>query len=706
MNDAACSHCRLSIGRLGQQRELHGQTHWFCCYGCCLAFQVHQGAHDEPQAAGALIRLGIGGFLAMNVMLFSLLLYAGAFSGDDAWLRNPVQWLLWLLATPLVLLLGRPFAEGAWQALRRGRLSTDALVCIGVVAAYVYSAWQVLRGSPLVYFDTVSMVLMLFTLGRYLEAQGRARAARSLAPMLAAERAEVHVLVGGVPLPRPVTAVQSGDLLRILPGERIAIDGVVVEGQSDCNEAILTGQAQPQPKVPGAFVHAGSLNGNGLLLVRATVAGTRTRWVRISRQVRDALAAKSLAGETVDRAVALFIPGVLLLAAASAWYWWNHGAGPPDAALLAGLAVLVVACPCSLGLAAPLAHALAIGQAAQRGILIRGGGVLEKLARIQGVAFDKTGTLTDETLAPQCLRIDGSTLEQVLRNATLLARASDHPVARAVAVLGRDLAGDAAATDVLARAGLGLLGRVDGVPAALGSAALMQTLGWEIPRALVDSVAPGGTFAFVGWDGRVHGLVVLTAPPTPQAAPVIAKLQRRGLQTLLLSGDGAATVQALATTLGIARWHAPLLPEDKVAVLREWTARHGTLAMVGDGLNDAAVLAAASVGIAVGHATDLARESADVVLPRGDLGSLPWLLQRADAVRRTVRANLAWAFGYNAVALTLAATGLLQPVIAAALMAGSSLVVAVRSWRASAQAGAGDTLPEPAAVTGLQWSPR
>ena len=722
MSDAPCSHCGLNAGRLGQRRELHGQAHWFCCYGCCLAFQVHEGAHDEPQAAGALIRLGVGGFLTMNIMLFSLLSYGGAFSGDDAWLRTPVNLLLWLLATPLVVLLGRPFAEGAWQALRRGRLATDALLCIGVLAAYAYSAGQVLRGSPLVYFDTASMVLMLFTLGRYLEAQGRARAARSLAPMLAAERAEVQVLVDGVVLPRAVTSVQPGDLLRIFPGERIAVDGVVVEGCSDCDESTLTGQPQPQAKAPGAFVHAGSLNGSGALQVRAMVAGSQTRWVRISRQVREALAAKSLAGATVDRVVALFIPGVLLLAAATAWYWSSRG--PLDAALLAGLAVLVVACPCSLGLAAPLAHALAIAQAAQRGLLVRGGGVLEKLAGLKGVAFDKTGTLTDETLLPVGLRVDGSTPEQALRHAALLARASDHPVARALAEPGRVLAGAAMATDVQARAGLGLLGQVDGAPAALGSAALMRSLGWALPPALTDplcvvdppcaSDAPGAgdapcvgdTPVFVGWSARVRARFMLAAAPIPQAAPVVAALQRRGLRTLLLSGDRAASVQALAAEVGISQWHAELLPEQKVVLLRDWAAQHGPLAMVGDGLNDAAVLAAASVGIAVGHASDMARESADVVLPQADLGSLLWLLQRAHAVRRTVRTNLAWAFGYNAVALTLAAGGGLQPVIAAALMAGSSLVVAVRSSRAGKPAVPGDASLAPAKVSAWQWSPR
>ena len=429
----SCSHCQLPIGRLGQQRELRGETHWFCCYGCCLAYQVQHGDREEPQAAAALIRLGVGGFLAMNVMLFALLSYAGAFTGEDAWLQQPVHWLSWALATPLVVLLGRPFAEGAWQALLRGRLSTDALVCIGVLGAYGYSAAQVLRGSELVYFDTAGMVLLLFTLGRYLEAHARVRASRSLAPMLAAERAEARVLEGGVESLRPVAEVRTGEFVRILPGERIAIDGVVAEGRSHCDEAILTGQAEPQAKAPGALVHAGSLNGNGLLLVRATAPGSHTRWIEISRQVREALASKSMAGETVDRVAAVFIPAVLLLAAATAWFWIARGQAPN--AWLAGLAVLVVACPCSLGLAAPLAHTLAIGQAAQRGLLIRGGGVLEKLARLNAVAFDKTGTLTQGSLQAVSLQADGAPQDEVLRLAAALARGSDHPVARAVAGL-------------------------------------------------------------------------------------------------------------------------------------------------------------------------------------------------------------------------------------------------------------------------------
>ncbi len=689
----ACSHCHLPVGRLGVRRELDGDERWFCCYGCCLAYQVHHGADDEPQAATALIRLGIGAFLAMNVMMFSWALYADAFTGSEAWLRQPVHWLIWLLATPLVVLLGRPFAEGAWQAAQGGRMSTDVLVCIGVAAAYLYSCWQVLLGSSLVYFDTAAMVLLLFTLGRLLDAQVRVRTARRLAPMLAAARAQVRCLVDGKEVMRAVTTVKAGDLVRVLPGECIAVDGIVVDGRSDCNEAVLTGQDEPQFKSPGALVHAGSLNGIRPLLIRATLDGAHTRWQRIGEEVRGALARKSLAGETVDRLIAWFVPGVVLLALGSAWYWGHHATDDAGgAAILAGLAALVVACPCSLGLAAPLAHAMAIGRAAQQGVLVRGGDVFERLACIRGVAFDKTGTLTDETLVPVALRIDGASQEQVLHRAACLAQASGHPAARAIAAMS----GGGISNDVETSTGEGLCGEVDGVPCVLGSLAFLRTLEWEVPPILLATAPPGCTHVLVGWNGSAHGLFALRAPPMPETGAVIAELRHAGIATLLLSGDNPHAVSTMARALDMEAWRAAQSPGDKVQALRAWSNGAGPVAMVGDGLNDGPVLAAASVGIAVGNATDLARESADVVLPSMGLASLPWLLRQARQVRRTVRLNLAWAFGYNAIALTLAATGHLLPVVAAALMAGSSLVVAWRSWRASAVGEAADAGPRAA----------
>ena len=674
---ASCAHCELPVGRFGRQRELSGDTRWFCCHGCSLAWQFGHGERHEPEAAAWLIRLGVAGFLAMNIMLLSLLGYAGGLDGDDAWLRQPVNLLLCLLTTPLVVIVGGPFFSAAWLAARRGGISTDTLVAVGVAAAYGYSAWQVLQGSDLVYFDTLCMVLILFTLGRYLEAQGRVRVLRSLVPMLQAQRAEVRVVEGETETLRPVLQVQAGELVRVLPGERIAVDGIVVAGRSSCDESVLTGRPGPQPKAAGAVARSGSLNGEGPLWIRATVAGDSTRWIHIGRLVREALDGKSLAGASVDRAVTWFLPAVLLLAAGTAAFWsFELGAAQ---GLLAGLSVLVVACPCSLGLAGTLAHALAISAAAQRGILVRGAGVLEKLSTLRGIAFDKTGTLSQSTLEPVGVFADGASEVEVLRRAAALAQASDHPAARGVTQM---VPGGVPAHDALVRAGAGIRGHVDGAACGIGSAAWMHELGYTLASTLTQRLPPGCTPMYVGWDGRVRGLIALRAVPLAQAAATVAALRARGLQICLLSGDEPAAVAELAARLGITNWHGGLSPEDKISCLQRESARVGAFAMVGDGLNDAPVLAAAAVGIAVGEATDLAKESADVVLPHEALAALPWLLEHAGQVRHAVRSNLAWAFSYNVVALGLAASGTLQPVIAAALMAGSSLVVVWRSWRA------------------------
>jgi Cu2+-exporting ATPase len=471
-------------------------------------------------------------------------------------------------------------------------------------------------------------------------------------------------------------------IVRILPGERIAVDGIVDDGNSECDEAVITGQAELQYKLPGSRVHAGSINGHGVLYVMATAAGTDTRWIRISRMVRSALASKSRLGNLIDRAAALFVPFVLLLAAASVWFW--SARVPLEAALLGGLAVLVVACPCSLGLAAPLATALGIGRAAHRGILVRDGDVFERLARVRSMAFDKTGTLTQGRPQPASLATDGASESEVLRRAAGLAAGSEHAIARAVAgIAGVRGLTVPRALDVRVWPGAGVDGVVEGVRCAMGSGAFMARLGWSVPTTLSPAACGSEcTRVYVGWAGRTHGLVTLADAPLPEARAVIASLQERGVETVLLSGDAPGAVAAVAAALAIPAWRAELTPEGKVEVLRSGSGGRGPFAMVGDGLNDGPVLAAASVGVAVGSATDLARESADVALPPGGLASLPWLVQLGRDVRKSILANLAWALAYNAVALSLAVAGLLQPAIAAALMFGSSVVVVVRSLRA------------------------
>lgn len=701
-----CSHCLLPIRGYGHERQVQGEDHRFCCYGCCLAFQVAHGEGDESEAAWLLIRLGIGAFLAMNIMLFSLLLYSGTFQQADAEVRQVVHLVLWALATPALLILGWPLFRETWTAAVDGRLTAATLISLGAGTAYAYSALAVATGRPEVYFDTATMLLVLFTVGRYLEASGRARAMRSLAPMLAAETECVTVVDDRAEVRVPVREVAPGWLVLVRPGERIAVDGVVVEGSSHVDEAVITGESRPVAKAPGATALSGSVNHEGALVIRSTGAGSASRWAQIAHLVRQALTEPSNAQRLADRIAGKFVPAVLVLAGLTVFLWSRWTAF--DEALLAGLAVLVVACPCGLGLAGALATTLGIGRLARRGCLVRGGQILETLAGVRVVAFDKTGTLTSGATSVTAIATDGTPSDEVLRVAAGLERASEHPLGRAVvdAAVQRGIRPELV---VQARSvpGRGILGDAEGRPAVVGSRVWFAELGWPVPVELMRSAhrleAADDSLIYVGWAGRVRGVLGLGDTPLPEARPVVRSLRGLGLLTVLLTGDRTEAADRIAAAVGVDGCAAGLSPEAKQAALGQWRGRHGRVAMVGDGLNDGPVLAAADVGIAAGSATDLAREAADIVLPRGGLRLLPWTIGLSCAVRRTIIGNLLWAFGYNAIGLGLAVSGQLQPVLAAVLMAGSSMLVVLNSLRLERFAEPSDdpvdaSVPEPSAL--------
>ncbi|MGC1523231.1 MAG: cation-translocating P-type ATPase [Steroidobacteraceae bacterium] len=687
--DGLCRHCLLPVGRRGFARTVNGEGCQFCCYGCCIAHQVKSGSGDASEAAWFLVRLGVGGFLSMNIMLFSLLGYSGAFAGADRRVLPTIHLLLWGLATPAVLILGEPFLRETWSQARRGRLTSSALIVLGSLAAYTYSTLAVVHGVGHLYFDTASMVLMLFTLGRYLEAAGRARASRDLAPLLAAERELATVVEGVQEHRRPVREVRAGMLIRVKPGERIPVDGLIVEGRSHTDDAVITGESRQVAKGIGAAVLAGSINLDGPLLIRSSGSGGESRWAQICRSVRDALGQSSRTQRLADRVVGVFVPAVLALAAMTLVYWVQRL--PLDQAMLTALSVLVVACPCAVGLAAPMAHSLGIGQLARHGCLVRSPGALEALADTRLIAFDKTGTLTLGRPTLVELARDGVGEGEVLARLAGLERHSEHGLAHAIAMAAMERGLDPiVAEDVQIVPGRGLRGVVHGEPVAAGSAALMGELGWQVPPALSERAeemaATGHSVVFVGWSesasaGRARAALSFDDTPLPEAGATIDALHSLGLRVTLLSGDHAGAAARVAATLGVDEWQASLLPEAKRAALDRYRSSYGAIAMVGDGLNDGPGLACADVGIAVGSATDLARETADLVLPADGLWLLPWVVSRARAVRSTILANLAWAFGYNLIALTCAALGLLQPILAAAIMAGSSLLVVLNSLR-------------------------
>ncbi len=673
-----CDHCGLPLGRFDFRREQTDDAGQFCCYGCYIGWQAARGGGDDVAAVSFLIRLGVGAFLAMNIMLFSLLLYTGALDGIDLWLRPYVHGLLWLLATPVLIILGGPFFREACSCLARGRLASSVLVVIGTTAAYGYSAIVTWQGGERVYFDAVTLILVLFTLGRYLEAEGRAKAARSLRPFLDAEKQTVRCFSDDGEVTLPLSDVTSGMRVLIEPGERILIDGRVIDGVSTAEESSLTGEPWPQEKHPGTDVLAGSTNGDGRLVVEASAAGLESHWIAICRDVRHALAQPTRLQQLADKAARVFVPLVITVAAVTVWL--NGQDGAMDTALMAGLAVLVVACPCALGLASPLATSMAVGRLAEAGVILRHGLALETLAGVRTMALDKTGTLTAGRIeCRETIGIDADP-DDGLRYAASLAVHSKHPLSKAICrtAAERGINGSAARS-VEVIAGMGIRGAVDGESLMMGNARWLEGEGIHLPDGMREKMAAaqeqGRMFVLVAWAGYARCLLAFDDIMHPDAKMLIETLESDGVRTIVLTGDGRAQTERFCRSVGIDRWCAETTPEGKREALERMAKDEGPLAMVGDGVNDALALTRAAVGIAVGNGTDLARETADIVLPRTGIATLPSVLRLARITKKTIATNLLWAFGYNGVAIGLATSGLLQPIIAAALMAGSSLVV-------------------------------
>lgn len=694
-----CSHCLLPVGCRPATRQVNGEALAFCCYGCVIAYQVRHGNDTERETTWLLVRLGIGGFLAMNVMLFSLLLYSGTFDRADIELVPIIHALLWILATPAMLILGWPFLHDAVGDAVQGRLTSATLIVVGAGGAYAYSVLAVITASRHVYFDTATMLLVLFTLGRYLEALGRARAARSLAPLLEAESQWVAVVENDREVRRRLRDVGAGTMVRVRPGERIPVDGVVVDGSSHADEAVITGESRLVEKARRSTVLAGSINQEGALLIESSSAGTASAWARICRAVRETMARENPTQRLVDRVAGVFVPAVLIVAGLAFLYWAQRQ--PLEQALLASLAVLVIACPCALALAAPLATSLGVGLLARRFCVVRDPAALEGLSSIKVVAIDKTGTLTYGAPRLTAVETDGAPADDVLRWAAALERHSEHALARGIlaAAEERGLA-PMSVRQVRAIAGRGITGFADDQIVAAGTRALMADLGWRFPSALsrrIDHLeSTGNTAVYVGWAENVRGVLLLGDTLLPEARATIAALHRAGLRTVLLTGDLPQAARRAAELAGVGAWQAGLSPEQKSEAVADLRRINGPVAMVGDGLNDAPVLASADVGIAVGSATDLARETADLALPEGGLRLLPWTIGLARAVRRTIVVNLLWALVYNATGIALAALGLFQPVVAAGLMAGSSLLVVLNSLRLERFGAATESTPSDA----------
>ncbi len=617
------------------------------------------------------------------------------------------QWLSLQLATPVVLWAGWPFHRAAWQNLRHGAATMDTLISVGTLAAWgwsVASLFFLAAGEPAmrmpfelvtsraaasdtIYLEVASVVTTLILTGRYFEARAKRRSGAALEALLALGAKDVAVLGDdGRERRIPIGELAVGDRFVVRPGEKVATDGIVEEGSSAVDQAFLTGESVPVEKHVGDEVAGATVNAGGRLVVRATKVGADTALAQIGRLVTEAQTGKAPVQRLADRVSAIFVPIVIALAVATLGFWLGGGASAAFA-ITTAVAVLIIACPCALGLATPTALLVGTGRGAQLGILIKGPQVLESTRRVDTIVLDKTGTVTTGRMQLRDVVVtDATDRRELLRLVGALEHASEHPVARAIAAAAEGETGELAAVESFRnREGLGVEGVVEGHAVVAGRPSLLAEWALHLPPALEAALAAaqaqGQTVVAAGWDGAARGLLVVADTPKPSSAAAIADLKALGLHPVLLTGDNAATAAAVAAEVGIAEVVADVLPAAKADVIRRLQGEGRVVAMVGDGVNDAPALAQADLGLAIGSGTDVAIEASDITLVSGDLRASADAIRLSRRTLATIKGNLFWAFGYNVAALPLAAVGYLNPLIAGAAMAGSSLFVVANSLR-------------------------
>ncbi|MFD9079277.1 heavy metal translocating P-type ATPase [Streptomyces erythrochromogenes] len=651
----------------------------------------------DPVLSALRQRLLVSAALALPVVLLAMV---PALQFDN-W-----QWLSLTLAAPVVVWGGFPFHKAAWTNARHGAATMDTLVSVGTLAAFAWSLWALFfghagmpgmrhgfdfsisrtDGSSAIYLEVAAGVVTFILLGRYLEARSKRKAGAALKALLELGAKDVVVLRSGQEVRIPVAELAVGDRFVVRPGEKIATDGTVVEGSSAVDASMLTGESVPVEVSVGDSVTGATVNTSGRLLVEATRVGADTQLARMAKLVEDAQNGKAEVQRLADRISGIFVPVVLVLALGT-WVTWLLVTDDATAAFTAAVAVLIIACPCALGLATPTALMVGTGRGAQLGILIKGPEVLESTRRVDTVVLDKTGTVTTGrmTLAG-VVTAEGVDELELLRLAGSLEHASEHPIARAVATAAADRAGSLPVPEGFENlAGLGVQGVVDGHAVLVGREQLLADWSITLPdglaRAKAAAEAEGGTAVLVAWDGAARGVLTVADAVKETSAEAVARLRELGLTPVLLTGDNRAVAETVAREVGIDEVIAEVLPQEKVDVVRRLQAEGRTVAMVGDGVNDAAALAQADLGLAMGTGTDAAIEAGDLTLVRGDLRVAADAIRLSRRTLATIKGNLFWAFGYNVAALPLAAAGLLNPMIAGAAMAFSSVFVVTNSLR-------------------------
>lgn len=638
-------------------------------------------------------RLVISAILSVPVVALAMV---------SAWQFDYWQWLSLTLAAPVVVWGAWPFHRAAWTNLRHGATTMDTLVSVGVLAAFGWSLYALFLGTagtpgmthPFeltvdrtdgaanIYLEAAAGVTTFILAGRWLESRAKRQSGAALRALMELGAKDVAVLRDGTETRIPIEQLAVGDHFVVRPGEAVATDGEVTEGSSAVDRSMLTGESVPVEVGPGDPVVGATVNAGGRLVVRATRIGSDTQLAQMARLVEDAQNGKAQVQRLADRISGVFVPIVIGLAVATLGFWLGSGAGA-SAAFTAAVAVLIIACPCALGLATPTALMVGTGRGAQLGILIKGPEVLESTRAVDTVVLDKTGTVTSGEMAVHdVVAAEGEDAAEVLRLAGSLEHASEHPIARAVAAAAGDLLPVEGFTS---RAGLGVEGVVDGHAVVVGRPSLLadwaQHLPEDLDRAVRDAQASGRTPVAVGWDGRARGVVVVGDTVKETSAEAVRMLRDLGLTPYLLTGDNEAAARAVAQQVGIDHVVADVLPADKVDVVKRLQDEGRVVAMVGDGVNDAAALAQADLGLAMGTGTDVAIEASDLTLVRGDLRVAADAIRLSRRTLATIKGNLFWAFAYNVAAIPVAAAGLLNPMLAGAAMAFSSVFVVTNSLR-------------------------
>jgi heavy metal translocating P-type ATPase len=718
-HELACDYCGLPVPSRRRAREatLAPALPVFCCSGCSFAASIlSSDAGGDGHARRTMLKLGLAVFFAMNVMVFSMALWSRDVYAEQLQAAGPLadslyqvfRYLALLFCLPVLLLLGEPLAVGVWQAARRATITTDVLLLSGILAAFAFSLWSVVAGAGQVYFDVAALILVFLTLGRWFEAQGKLRSGQALDALAKLLPETVHVLREGrvVDVPREAAAV--GELLLVFPGERFAVDGIIRAGHAAIDEQTITGESRAVSKQVGDSVYSGTLNLDGDLRIVATAAAGSETVSRMLDLVRKSRRERGHYQRLADRITAWFVPAVAVVACTTAWWHAQHGG--IDAGILAGLSVVLIACPCALGLATPMALWIALGSAARSQVLFRSGQSLEQLAQVRTVFFDKTGTLTSGETRVGAIVCESTTdRHEVLQRAAALAAVSNHCLAGAITRYVEEpvVIDEVEVLNTIPGCGLRARLRSTDLHVAIGEEVLLGNLPWLCDQGYTlgrelwsDVLAAGGsdaTLSAIGWNGRVRGVFVFQEQLRAETAGALTECSKLGLDVGVLTGDRQPRADRLASALGVSV-RAEQLPADKVAAIRDARSRPGLVAMVGDGINDAPALAASDVGIAMGCGADLSRDTAAVCLLSNDLARVPWTIGLARQTVRVIKQNLAWAFSYNVVGITLAATGRLSPIWSAVAMVASSAFVVSNSLRLN-------QFPEPA-VTAVRGGER